>query len=72
MEIEEIIKINLKMEIECSSKSKSQIAEEVGISRPTLSQYLSGRILPTVVTLAKLCKALDCSADDILGLNNDR
>lgn len=66
MDKEELIRKNLKREIECSQKSKSQIAEEVGISRPTLSQYLSGRILPTVVTFAKLCEVLDCSADDIL------
>ena len=68
MKREDIIKNNLKKEIECSQKSKAQIAAEVGISRPTLSQYLSGRILPSVVTLAALCEVLDCSADDILGL----
>ncbi len=68
MDKEQQIKENLKREIETSPKSKSQIAQEVGISKPTLSQYLSGRILPTVVTLAKLCDVLDCSADDILGI----
>jgi DNA transposition AAA+ family ATPase len=33
---------NLKREIETCGKSKSQIANELGISKPTLSQYLSG------------------------------
>ncbi len=71
MEREEIIKNNLKKEIECSQKSKSQIAAEVCVSRPTLSQYLLGRILPSVVTLAELCEVSDCSAEDILGLNRN-
>lgn len=66
MDKEQQIRENLKREIETSPKSKTQIAKETGISKPTLSQYLSGRILPTVATLAKLCDVLDCSADDIL------
>ncbi len=65
---EEIIKWNLKQEIETNVKSKSQIADELGISRPTLSQYLSGKVMPSLTTFAELCDILDCSADDILGL----
>ena len=65
---EEIICKNLKAEIEHSAKTKSQIAVEVGISKPTLSQYLSGRALPSLPTFARLCDVLDCSANDILGL----
>ena len=63
-----IITENLKKEIEQSGLKKSEIADRIGISRATLSQYLSGRAQPTLATLAKLCKVLDCSADDILGL----
>lgn len=66
---ENIIKANLRTEIESCGKSKSEIAKELGISKPTLSQYLSGRIFPSLPTFAKLCDILDCSADDILGLD---
>ncbi len=66
---EEIIKKNLKYEIENSMKSKSQIADELGVSRPTLSEYLSGKSMPSLPTFAKLCEIIDCSADDILGIN---
>ncbi len=59
----------LKKEILSSAKTKSQIADEIGISRPTLSQYLSGRCQPTLSTFAKLCICLDISADEILGIN---
>jgi len=59
---------NLKREIEQSGITKTEIARQVGISKSTISQYLSGRAQPTLATLSKLCKVLDCSADDILGV----
>jgi len=65
-----IISKNLKKEIEQSGLKKSEIASAVGVSRATVSQYLSGRAQPTLATFAKLCAVLDCSADDILNLKN--
>lgn len=66
--IDKEISERLKNEILTCGKSKSQIADELGISRPTLSQYLSGKIFPSLGMFARLCKILDCSSDDILGL----
>ena len=66
--VEQQITERLKTEIETSTKTKTQIADELGISKPTLSQYLSGIILPSLLTFARLCKILDCSADDILDI----
>lgn len=65
-----IISENLKKEIEQSGLRKSEIADAIGVSRATVSQYLSGRAQPTLATFAKLCAVLDCSADDILNLKN--
>lgn len=65
-EIEKKIIINLKREIEACGKPKNVIADELGISRPTLSQYLSGKVLPSLPTFARLCKVIDCSPNDIL------
>lgn len=67
--IEKKIAEKIKNEIITSPKTKTQIAEEFGVSKPTLSQYLSGRILPLLGTFARLCKILDCSADDILNID---
>lgn len=67
-DLEQRIKENLKREILLCGKSKSAIAKQLGISKPTLSQYLSGRIMPSLTTFAKLCEVIDCSADDILEL----
>ncbi len=59
---------NLKKEIELCGKTKTEIAKELGISKPTLSQYISGKIYPSLPTFAKLCQIINCSSDDILGL----
>ena len=66
--LDEIISFNLKQEIERSGKSKTEIARAIGVSNPTVSQYLSGRIQPTLATLSKLCNFLNCSADEILNI----
>lgn len=66
MELSERITENIRIEIECSGKTKTEIAEAIGVSKPTISQYLSGRAQPSLATLSKLCNYLDISADDIL------
>jgi len=68
MTLDEIISKNIKTEIENSGKTKTEIAKALGVSKPTVSQYLSGRIQPSLATLSKLCSFLDCSADDILNV----
>lgn len=64
--LDEIISKNIKAEIENSGKTKTEIAKALGVSKPTVSQYVSGRIQPSLATLSRLCTFLDCSADDIL------
>ena len=59
---------NIKNEILLSGKTKTEIAKAIGISKPTLSQYLSGRVQPSLPTFALLCRYLDSSADEILNL----
>ena len=66
--IDLIITENLRNEIEHSGFKKSEIADAIGVSRATISQYLSGRAQPTLATLSRLCSFLDCSADDVLGV----
>lgn len=68
MSIDQKITLNLRNEIERSGKSKTEIARAIGVSNPTVTQYCTGRIQPTLATLHKICKFLDCSADEILDL----
>ena len=65
-----IIFENIKREIEQSGLKKSEIASAIGVSKATVSQYLSGRAQPTLATLSKLCSVLDCSADEILNVTH--
>lgn len=62
---------NIKKEIENSGKTKTEIAKALGVSKPTVSQYVSGKIQPSLSTLALLCEFLDCSADDILAIKKN-
>ena len=68
--LDEIISRNLKQEIEQSGTTKTEIANAIGVSKPTVSQYISGRIQPSLATLSRLCTFLNCSADDILNIKN--
>ncbi len=70
--LDEKISENLKFEIEHSGKKKIDIARAMGIDSSSLSQYLSGRTLPTLANLSKLCNFIGCSADDILEIKKDR
>lgn len=70
--LDEIISQNLKQEIEQSGRTKTEIAQAIGVKPPTVSQYLSGRIQPSLATLSKLCTFLNCSADDILSVNQNK
>lgn len=68
--LDAIISENIRLEIEKSGKSKTEIAKAIGVSKPTVSQYCSGRVQPSLSTLSRLCAFLDCSADDILEVKN--
>jgi transcriptional regulator with XRE-family HTH domain len=40
------------------------VASRSGITRPMLSRYEHGRQQPTLTTLVKILRVLDCSAED--------
>ena len=62
------IRKNLIDAINTSGIPKKQIAERVGISNTTLSDYIHRGTFPNLVTFTLLCEDLDVSADEILGL----
>ena len=68
-QIEKQIQKRLRDAIETSGLSLTVIAEKVGIAIATVSYYKSGKKLPTLPTLAVLCKVLDVSPNDILGVD---
>lgn len=65
------IRERLTEAIRTSGKKQIEIAERACIADTTLSDYIHKSTLPSIETFALLCKALDVSADYILGLDED-
>lgn len=42
-----------------SGMTQTELARKLGIKQPTINQYLSGRAMPALDTLANLCKILN-------------
>jgi len=63
------IQNRLREEIKNSNLTQKQIAEKLGVNPSTVSKYVRQDKFPALDTFANLCKILDVSADDILGLN---
>lgn len=52
--------------------SQKQLAQLLGVSQPTVSDWESGRKNPTLENLSKIADALGCSVDGLLfGAAND-
>lgn len=53
-----------------SGLTQTALAKRLGISQPTIGQYLSGRSMPALDTFANLCAVLDVDPAYILCLTN--
>ena len=59
------IQERLAVSIKLSGMSQTEIAKKIGVTQPTVGQYLSGRALPALDTFARLCQVLDVSPEYI-------
>ena len=48
------------------SMTQEKLAEQLGISRQTVSKWESGEVCPDVSKLLELCEIFSCSMDDLL------
>lgn len=53
-----------------SGKTQSEFAELLGISRPTVGFYESGERIPDAITLGRIARICNVSADWLLGLSD--
>ena len=65
--IEEIQK-KLREAIQYGNISQKELAEKLNINPSTVSKYMRLDKYPSLGTFANICKILDVSADEILGL----
>ena len=65
-----IIQERLIETIKQSNLTLTEIAKRIGVSQPTVSQYLSGRAMPALDTFARLCQVLDVPPDYLLGISD--
>lgn len=59
---------------ECLAYSKvkqTDLAKAVNVSKQCISDYKSGKSVPSIDTLFLICRYLDVSADYLLGLQNE-
>lgn len=66
----EIFSIRLRKALEEKDVTQAELALDSIASRNTLSRYVTGVGTPTVPVLQSICRALDVSADYLIGLSN--
>jgi len=66
MDFRERIARNISELIERSGKTKTQVANELGINLITVIDYTKGRSVPSLETFYELCKTLNCTYSKIL------
>lgn len=59
--------MNYEFCIKRSGKTLKQIQEETGISHAQLYRIRAGQSEPTASVIIRLCDALGCTADELLG-----
>ncbi|MDE7079025.1 MAG: helix-turn-helix domain-containing protein [Clostridia bacterium] len=66
LKFQEIVKRVIKL----SGQSQAEIARKIGVKPQTMTDYLKGKIMPSLDNFANLCKVLDLDPVEILCLND--
>lgn len=53
-----------------STVNQTDLAQKINVSKQCVSDYKSGKSVPSVETLYEICRVLDVSADYLLGLTD--
>lgn len=48
--------------------TQEALAEMLGIKIPNISRWINGHVCPTIDTVAKICKCLNCTPNDLIVL----
>ena len=56
--------------LKSSGVKQSELAMNCFVTRQTISDFKRGKSVPSIETLYRMCKFLNCSADYLLGLSD--
>ncbi|MBR6703626.1 MAG: helix-turn-helix transcriptional regulator [Clostridia bacterium] len=56
--------------LKISGKSQVEIAKAINVSKQCVTDYKSGKSLPSLQTLCLLCEYLEVSSDYLLGISD--
>lgn len=70
-EINKIIADNITAFIEKRNLSQKEVAEYIGVSQGTVSEWCSGKKTPRMSKFDKLCELFRCSREDLMSAKVD-
>lgn len=66
----QIVKENLKSFRKFKQMTQQEVADKIGVTRECYSGYEQGRRQPSIDVLRSICEVLECTADEIIGIDN--
>ena len=52
--------------------TQEELAQQIGVNQSMISHYITGRSMPALDTLSRICTVLDLDANDILCVERPR
>ena len=59
---------NLRNARKEANMKQTELADKLGVKQRDISRWENNEVVPTTITFANICKALNASADEILEL----
>lgn len=57
--------IYIRKRLEAADKTMTQLAKELGVSHPTISDWANGKKMPAADKLPAIARALSCTIDEL-------
>ncbi len=55
-----------KRDLLLCAKTQQEIADELGVSQPMVSKWFSGKVIPRVTTIYKICEVIDVEYSELV------
>ena len=65
-----IVRENLRIFRKLKNMTQEDVAKKINVTTAAYSNYEQGRRQPSIEVLRSICEVLECSADEIIGIDN--